>query len=147
MTNEEMQKTMEFILGQQAQFAVNIQRLQEQQLRETPRLTRLEDSFQLLVQLAENTDSRLVDLESRSARLEINAEAFAEGLKDVNAKINVLVDSQIRTDEHLRRTDEQLRVTDEHLRRTDENVRRTDDSLRNLIEVVDRYLSQGRNGR
>ena len=30
MTNEEMQNTMEFILEQQAQFAVNIRRLQEQ---------------------------------------------------------------------------------------------------------------------
>ena len=147
MTNEEMQKTMEFILGQQAQFSINVQRLQEQQLRDAPRLTHLEDSFKLLVQLAENTESRLDELESRTARLEINAEAFAEGFKDVNAKINMLVDSQIRTDEHLRRTDEQLRLTDEHLRRTDENVRRTDDSLRNLIEVVDRYLSQGRTGR
>jgi hypothetical protein len=40
MTNEEMQKTMEFILEQQAQFALNIQRLQEQQLRDIPRLNR-----------------------------------------------------------------------------------------------------------
>ena len=41
-----------------------------------------------------------------------------EGFNDVNAKINALVDSQIRTDEN----------------------------LRNLIAVVDRYFSEGRNG-
>ena len=64
MTNEEMQKTMEFILEQQAQFAVNIQRLQEERLRDHPRLTRLEESFQLLVQLAQTTDTRFDTLES-----------------------------------------------------------------------------------
>jgi len=41
------------------------------------------------------------------------------GFNDVNAKMSALVDSQIRTDE----------------------------SLRNLIAVVDRYFSEGRNGK
>lgn len=47
------------------------------------------------------------------------ASATLEGFKDVNAKINALVDSQIRTDEN----------------------------LRNLVAVVDRYFTEGRNGR
>ena len=46
------------------------------------------------------------------------AHVTLEGFKDVNAKITSLVDSQIRTDEN----------------------------LRNLIAVVDRYFSEGRNG-
>ena len=46
------------------------------------------------------------------------ANATLAGFNDVNAKINSLVDSQIRTDEN----------------------------LRNLIAVVDRYFSEGRNG-
>lgn len=54
---------MEFILEQQAQFAANIQRLQEERIRDNPRLTRLEESFQLLVGLAENTDKRLDKLD------------------------------------------------------------------------------------
>ena len=45
MTNQEIRKTMEFILEQQAQFAANIQRLQEERARDNPRLTRLEESF------------------------------------------------------------------------------------------------------
>lgn len=68
MTNEEMQKTMEFILEHQAQFAVNIQRLQEERLADQPRLARLEESFQLLVQLAQTTDTRLDTLESNMVR-------------------------------------------------------------------------------
>jgi hypothetical protein len=51
MTNDEIQRTMEFILVQQAQFAANIQQLQEERRRDNPRLVRLEESFQLLVQL------------------------------------------------------------------------------------------------
>ena len=85
-----------------------------------------------------------VQTEQVVARL---ANVTLEGFKDVNAKINALVDSQIRTDERLQKTDEQLRKTDEHLRKTDENVRKTDESLRNLIANVDRYFSEGRNGR
>jgi ABC-type transporter Mla subunit MlaD len=54
------------------------------------------------------------------------ANVTLEGFKDLNAKISALVDSQIRTDESLSRTDE---------------------NLRNLIAVVDRYFSEGRNGR
>jgi len=46
------------------------------------------------------------------------ANATLAGFNDVNAKIESLVDSQIRTDE----------------------------TLRNLIAVVDRYFSEGRNG-
>ena len=46
------------------------------------------------------------------------ANATLAGFNDVNVKINALVDSQIRTDEN----------------------------LRNLIAVVDRYFSEGRNG-
>jgi DNA repair exonuclease SbcCD ATPase subunit len=69
MTNEEMQKAMEFILEQQAQFAANIQKLQEDRMRDNARLRRLEESFQLLVQLAQSTDSRLDTLESNMATL------------------------------------------------------------------------------
>ena len=46
------------------------------------------------------------------------ANATLAGFNDVNGKIESLVDSQIRTDE----------------------------TLRNLIGVVDRYFSEGRNG-
>jgi hypothetical protein len=52
------------------------------------------------------------------------ASVTLEGFKDVNAKIDALVDS------HLRLTEAQAH---------------TDENLRNLIAVVDRYFSNGRN--
>ena len=54
------------------------------------------------------------------------AHATLEGFRDVNAKIDSLVDSQIRL------TEAQTL---------------TDGNLRNLIAVVDRYFSGGRNGK
>ncbi len=95
MSNEDLEKTIAFIIEQQAQFTSDIQQLREVQ----------------------------VQTEHIVARL---ATVTLEGFKDVNAKINALVDSQIRTDENLSRTDE---------------------NLRNLIAVVDRYFNEGRNGR
>jgi len=53
------------------------------------------------------------------------ANVTLEGFNDVNAKINALDDSHINLTEAQSRTDE---------------------NLRNLIVVVDRYFSEGRNG-
>jgi len=54
------------------------------------------------------------------------AAATLEGFQDVNTKINALVDAQMRTEESLIKTNE---------------------NLRNLTAVVDRYFSEGRNGK
>jgi hypothetical protein len=108
MSNEEIEKRMAFIVEQQAQFASDIQLLQESQSR----------TDQVIVRTAEVVE-RLADVTTRLAHVTL------EGFNDVNAKINVLVDSQIHTDE---------------------NVARTDESLRNLIVVVDRYFRGRGNG-
>ena len=94
MNNEEFERKMAFIVEQQAQFASDIQQLREAQTQ---------------------TDQVVAQAGPIVARL---ANVTLEGFKDVNAKINALVDSQIRTDEN----------------------------LRNLVAVVDRYFSEGRNG-
>jgi hypothetical protein len=94
MTNEEIQKTMGFIVEQQAQFAVNIQRLQEERLHDRPRLTRLEESFQLLVQLAQTTDARLETIESYMIPLESNMIALQSNMATLAA-------AQAHSDERL----------------------------------------------
>ena len=92
MTNDEIQKTMEFILEQQAQFAVNIQRLQEERLRDHPRLIRLEESFQLLAQLAQTTDTRLDTHESTISTLESNMAALADAQAHSEQRLSALID-------------------------------------------------------
>ncbi|HJU55106.1 MAG TPA: hypothetical protein VJ715_11055 [Pyrinomonadaceae bacterium] len=74
-------------------------------------------------------DERFAQLENVVNRL---AAVTLEGFKDVNAKIDALVDSQINL------TEAQAR--------TEANQARTDEALRNLIAVVDRYFSGRRNG-
>ena len=92
MTNKEIQQTMEFILEHQAQFAANIQRLQEERIRDNPRLTRLEESFQLLARLAETTDTRLDRLESSTSTLETNMAALAAAQTHTDERLSVLID-------------------------------------------------------
>lgn len=77
MTDEERRRTMEFILEQQAQFAANVQRheenfrrLQEDRMRDRPRIRELEKSFNTLVELCRTHDIRLDDAEFRSITME-----------------------------------------------------------------------------
>ena len=74
-----------------------------------------------------------------------------EGFKDVNVKIDALVDSQLRLAELQSRTDENLNVkinalVDSQLKLT-ESQSRTTEGLRNLISVVDRHLREDHNGK
>src|SRR6267378_5914067 len=105
MDNEEFERKMAFIVEQQAQFATDIQQLGE-----------VQGQLQATQAQTENVVARL-------------ANATLEGFKDVNAKIDALVEAQIRLNE-----------SQAH---TDENLARTDENLSNLIAVVDRYFSQG----
>jgi len=94
MSDEEMQRKMEFIIDQQAGFAA--------------RFGQLED---LVTRFAQATVDRFALTERRLTELE--------------ERVTALVAAQIRTDE---------------------NVKKTNEDLRNLIAVVDRYFSEGRNG-
>jgi dephospho-CoA kinase len=69
----------------------------------------------------------LKDIVVQLARPSLNRfEATDKRLDDVDERIAALVDSQIDTEEKMKKTDE---------------------ALRNLIAVVDRYFSEGRNGK
>lgn len=79
MTNEEFEKRKEFILGQQAQFAVGMQQLRETQAK---------------------TERVVAQMEKIVVR---PPNKILEGSKDVRGKINALVDSQERTMEDLKK--------------------------------------------
>ena len=108
MSNEQYEKRMEFIVEQQAQFSIDIQQLRESQAELHATQVRTE---QVVVQTGEIV-----------ARL---ANATLEGFKDVNAKIDALVNSQIRTDE---------------------TMNALTDNVQNLTAIVNRYFTEGRNG-
>ena len=82
MTNEEMQRTMEFILNQQAQLVASQQKADE-------RFARLED---IVSKLAIATLNRFEAVDAKIAELSEN----------VDRKIAALVDAQMRTEENIR---------------------------------------------
>ena len=121
MNSEEFDRKMAFIVEKQAQFASDIQQLQESQTR----------TDQVVAQTAEVV-GQMGEVVTRLAHV------THAGFTEVNAKINALVDAQIRTEEKLARTEE-------NIARTEANVARTDENLRNLIDVVARNLRESRN--
>lgn len=116
MNDEEMNKKMEFIIEQQAQFAVNIRKLEE----------RLED-----LQMKS---------EARMSRLE-GAVVGVVGLIDRMIKV------QERTDENVAELAKQALALAEAQARTNQRLIETDERLNTLITVVERFISEGRNGR
>lgn len=101
MGTENVEKLMEFMLDQQSRFASKIGQLEDI-------LGQLED---IVVRLAKGTLDRFEATDGR--------------VGNIDERISALVDSQMRTEE---------------------NVKKTDDALRKLIAVADRYFSEGRNG-
>ena len=130
MNNEEIERKMNFIVEQQAQFASNIQQLQESQARTEQVVARTSETVahtsDSVAQTAQ-TVAQVVDVASRLA--DVTQLGFTEmkaGFTEVNAKINALVDAQIRTEER---------------------VARTNETLTNFIAVVDRRFRDDRNGK
>ena len=87
MTNEEMQKTMQFILEQQAQFAVNMQKLEAAQTKAEVRITQIEGAIVGVVDLLGN-------LTKAQERTDARVNELAE-------KVTQLTDAQKQTDERL----------------------------------------------
>jgi len=98
MTNEEMQRKMEFIVEQQAQFAVNMQKLEETLTRAEARTGELEGAMVTVVNLVgqlaeaqERTDSRLSQLATEIAEAQKRTQAaLAESSERLNSLIIVV---------------------------------------------------------
>jgi septal ring factor EnvC (AmiA/AmiB activator) len=87
MTNEEMQSTMHFIIEQQAQFAVNLQKLEES-------LQKLEESH---------------------AQFAVNLHRLEESQESLTRLVGEIAKAQARTEANLARTDDNLARTDDRL--------------------------------
>ncbi len=83
MTDEEMRRKMEFIIEQQAQFAVNIEQLREAQSNAEVRLGKLEGSVVAVINMIgrltqglERTDRTVAQLAEAQARTDERLNAF-----------------------------------------------------------------------
>jgi len=161
MTNEDLEKRMEFIIEQQAQSVAQIGQLEEL-------LTLFANaSAQRFVALEEGTSRRIADVDERIAALvdsqirlteaqSRTEEVMSRRFADVDEKVAALVDSQIRLAEAQSRTEEGISrrfagVDEKIAELVDSQIRlaeaqsRTEESLKNLMAVVDRHFSEGRN--
>jgi hypothetical protein len=86
MTDEERQRTMDFILRQQAQFAAGMQRLEEADTRASLRLDRLERTLVLM------------------------ARQFRRERRDLRERMAALVNAQIKSEEITRQNSEAIRA-------------------------------------
>jgi hypothetical protein len=123
MNNEEFDRKMAFIVEQQAQFASDIQMLQESQAQLHEVQTQFQEAQARTDQVVSQTAQVVGQMGEVVTRL---ANVTHAGFTDVNTKINALVDAQIRSEETLSRTDE---------------------NLRDFIAAVNRRFSEGSNGK
>jgi methyl-accepting chemotaxis protein len=111
MTNEEMERAMQFIITQQAQFAANQQQLDE-------RVTRLETHVTTIAQALAVATQQIAD---NARQIADNAQRIAD-LTRQQAHMNEVVAA----------------MYDTH--------RQTEEKLDAFIGVLERYISEGRNG-
>lgn len=91
MTNDEMQKTMEFILAQQAQFAVNIQKLEEADARASERMSKVETGFLGLFNFGTEIKEAQRLSQEAQMRTDESLAKLTERIQDVTDRLNSLI--------------------------------------------------------
>ena len=94
------------------------------------------------------TSEQRLDRLERIAKLFVAAGLRARrNMRDMDEKINILIDAQIRNEEQFARSDERFGKSDERFARSDERFARfevrTDQTLKALMEIV-KKLPNGR---
>ncbi|HKG81486.1 MAG TPA: hypothetical protein VKA78_18745 [Pyrinomonadaceae bacterium] len=122
MNNEEFDRKAEFIVNQQAQFAVDIQKLKEAQAVTEQEMAKAFKAAAHASEVAERAIEAVALTAETVTRFQtLTHEGFRfvfDSFKETDAKINVLVNSQILTDE----------------------------KLRNLTALMDRHIREGHRG-
>ena len=113
MTNEEMERTLQFFIDQQAQFAADIQQSRE-----------LISSFQEIIIKLQNQLSRLTD-----------------STLTIVGMMGRLAEVQEKTEELLRATDMKVGEVAQAQMHSEAKILETDERLNAFIDVVERYIS------
>lgn len=119
MTKEEMEKTMDFILEQQAQTTATLGRLSDRVDALSEKVERNADGIRALLAITEIQAAEISDLR--------------ESTRDLAQSIQAL--------------DGRQRESEERRRESDERGRRMDERLDALTNIVERHISEGRNGK
>jgi hypothetical protein len=117
MSNEEFDRRIEFFLHRQAQFDADIQEIKEIQKRTDEKLELFTEGLGELRTLTHEGFKQTIrrfDAVARSFKVIAENSAITDArFRDTDVKINALIDSQLRTEEQLRKTDAKI---DRHLK-------------------------------
>ena len=99
MTNEEMQRTMEFVLNQQARFSEGMEQLRESHAQAEKRISNLETGFVNIVnavaditKIQQALAERVTQLAEAQARQAEAHTQLAESLAHTDQRMNALID-------------------------------------------------------
>jgi peptidoglycan hydrolase CwlO-like protein len=98
MSEEEMQRKMEFIVNQQAQFAVDIQQLREAQNELTTKHSKLSDAVLTVVGIVgklsksqDRTDAQIKELVAAQDRTETRMNELAQSQAATDDRLNIFI--------------------------------------------------------
>ena len=93
MINEEMQKTMQFILKQQAQFVTNMQRFEGQQVKAEERVSGVEERMTKIENVMLRLENVQVDRNKRMEGFEENMRRISSLQTETRERLNILVNT------------------------------------------------------
>jgi chromosome segregation ATPase len=143
MTDEELRRTMDFIVEQQARFAVHFQRLDEERVRDQPRLAELEKSFKRVVELIELNDSRLDAAESRLEMAQSRLDAAEAQLRISESRFTAVEELNGRLLELIQLNNSRLNTADSRITNCETRSKSLEDSFQRLVtlaEIAERRL-------
>lgn len=92
MTDEEMNKKMEFIVEHQAKFAAELEMMREVQAADTNHLTNLITGvIEIIGSLARSTDDRINSLRDAQARTEKGIQRLTEAQARTDERLNIFI--------------------------------------------------------
>ncbi|HEX7998799.1 MAG TPA: hypothetical protein VF528_10450 [Pyrinomonadaceae bacterium] len=149
MTDDEVERSIEFVLKNQATLEIQLERT-SRQIEETNK--RLEETDRRLSQRLEETDRRL---EETNARLEMHAETQREFIQvvtrhiEAQGEINASLRGMVRElGASMQGVVRELSTSMQSaVRELTAAQMRTDARLDRLAETVERFITEGRNGK
>jgi chromosome segregation ATPase len=130
MTFEEVERTMQFLLAQQAQFAADL-------------TTWREETAASIASLA----AWKVEATRKHEELRGVVADVAGALKEAAGLVRSLAESQAETARQQKETDHQLKETDKQVRETDRHMRETDRQVADLTRAVREIVESERETR
>ncbi len=91
MTNEEIQRNIEFIIGQHAQFAVNFQKIEEAQAKFGSELQEVKDVLFTVVGMVGKLAEAQTSAESRISNLETKMTAMTERVDTLAERVDAFI--------------------------------------------------------